>query len=157
MLHKKINEWTLFFLPFILLLLFFWYFKSMLPHSLFDTSMWMEQCISNNNAHINWHIHIITDILIHSYYCILVKSKLVFCHFVFSSKSKIDYWWDTKNSSRNILKIFYSPEVILKGCQWLILMKASKRKALLFHVLLFILSNFWVKPILCWLYILYPL
>ena len=35
--------------------------------------------------------NIITDTLIHSYYCILVNSQLVFCHFLFSSKSKIDY------------------------------------------------------------------
>ena len=33
--------------------------------------------------------NVITDIFIHSYYCILVNSQLVFCHFVFSSKSKI--------------------------------------------------------------------
>ena len=35
--------------------------------------------------------NIITDTLTHSYYCILVNSKFVFCHFVFSSESKIDY------------------------------------------------------------------
>ena len=70
----------------------------------------------------------ITDTLIHSDYCILINSQLVFCHFVFSSKSKIDYGWDRKNSSRNILKFFFSWEVILKGCQWLALMKANKRK-----------------------------
>ena len=33
--------------------------------------------------------NVITDIFIHSYYCILVNSQLVFCHFAFSSKSKI--------------------------------------------------------------------
>ena len=32
--------------------------------------------------------NIITDTLIHSCYCILVNSKLVFCHFLFSSKCK---------------------------------------------------------------------
>ena len=35
--------------------------------------------------------NIITDTLIHSYYCILVNTQLVFYNFVFSSKSKIDY------------------------------------------------------------------
>ena len=37
----------------------------------------------------NVFIHSYTVIFIHSYYCILVNSQLVFCHFVFSSKSKI--------------------------------------------------------------------
>ena len=35
--------------------------------------------------------NIIADALIHSYYCILVNTQLVFYHFAFSSNSKIDY------------------------------------------------------------------
>ena len=70
---------------------------------------------------------IITDTLMH-YYCILVNCQLVFWHFIFSSKSKLDNGYDRKNTSRNILKLFYSREVILKGCQWLVLMKANKSK-----------------------------
>ena len=33
--------------------------------------------------------NIITDTLIHSYYCILVNKEPAFCHFVFSSKSRL--------------------------------------------------------------------
>ena len=55
-LHKKKSMSTFF--SFILLLFFFliWYFKSRLLHSLFDTSILMYHCVSNNNVHVNWYI-----------------------------------------------------------------------------------------------------
>ena len=60
---QKINEWTLF--PFFHFVIFFITFVNI--------------------------FNIITDTMIHSYYDILGNSQLIFCHFVFSSKSKTDY------------------------------------------------------------------
>ena len=67
-----------------------------------------------------------------SYYSIFHSSYLHIFHqfsmFTLLFFVSTFFMLNTENSSRNILKTFYSWEVTLKGCQWLVLMKANKMK-----------------------------